>query len=268
MNCPKCGMQNEEDAVFCAGCGTKLTEQTDTDSVDTESMADAGKSGSFLPAKMIGAAVAVVVIILLFSSLGGGSYKKPIKSAVKCLNKQETDLDTYADLVLPKFGMDAYKDIMKVIKDTEYGEDALDNLSDNLEDEFDDLEDTYGKRYKVSYKIDDKDKLDKDDLEDIEDSYKDFRDYLDRYDEDSLDSMVDMDIISKSQAKKLNKAIKKLNKDLKKVKVSKGYKLEIELKIKGKEDDDDTDIEVNVVKINGKWVLDITSGDAMSLLNF
>ena len=52
-----------------------------------------------------------------------------------------------------------------------------------------------------------------------------------------------------------------LSADLKDIEVTDGYTLEVNISIEGKEDDDDQDITVNVIKVNGKWCIDITSGD-------
>lgn len=309
MLCPKCGAQNDDDAVFCAGCGEKI-ENTASESVESTAAENTGsveesaaaveavsaeamgteqaqtggdysssyvaadpvveteekKSGAnkYIPV-VIGVA-ALIVIVLLAKSLFGAGYKTPIKTLCKNINKQETNLDKYADVVLPKFAMDAYKDAMKVVKNSDGGEDALESISDSLEDAYDNWEDDYGDNWKVSYEISKKTKLDKDELEDIQDAYSDMRDYLDYIDEDAIDDMVDSDYISSSDGKKLEKCIEKLDKGLKGIKVSKGYKVKARLKIKGKDDDDKETMEFYVIKADGKWVIDITNGGSTSSL--
>lgn len=307
MICPKCGAQNEDDAVFCAGCGEKLEHETansvenaqDAGNTVEESAAGEVKeeavqeetsqvqsgdySSSYVSAeepagedekkgdssKYIPAAFGVVVllvVILAAKALFGGSYKDPIKSLCKNLNKQETNLDKYADVVLPKFAMDAYKDAMNVLKNSDEGDDAMDVIEESLEGIYDKFEDEYGDDWKVSYEISKKTKLDKDELEDIQDAYSDFRDYLDYIDEDAIDELVDEDYISKSDGKKLEKCVEKLDKGLKKIKVSKGYKVKVKLKIKGDDDDDKETQEIYIIKADGKWVVDITNGGSSSSL--
>lgn len=311
MLCPKCGAQNDDDAVFCAGCGEKLestategtgnvestaaettesaeesaaAEAVSAGAVETEQVQTGGDySSSYVAAEpaaeteekkagakkyipvVIGVA-ALIVIVLIAKSLFGGGYKTPIKTLCKNINKQETDLDKYADVVLPKFAMSAYKDIMKVVENSDGGEDAVEAISDSLEDAYDTWEDDYGDHWKVSYEISKKTKLDKDELEDIQDAYGDMRDYLDYIDEDTIDDWVDSDYISSSDGKKLEKCIEKLDKGLKGIKVSKGYKVKARLKIKGKDDDDKETVEFYIIKADGKWVIDITNGGSSSSL--
>lgn len=306
MICPKCGVQNEDDAVFCSGCGEKLENGTANSAEDTQdavstdegaagevkeetvqeeasqvqsgdysssyvsaeepAMADEnkGNASKYIPVAF-GVAV-LLVVILAAKALFGGSYKDPIKSLCKSLNKQETNLDKYADVVLPKFAMDAYKDAMKVLKKSDDGDDAMDEIEESLEGIYDGFEDEYGDHWKVSYEISKKTKLDKDELEDIQDAYSDLRDYLDYIDEDTIDELVDEDYISKSDGKTLEKCIEKLDKGLKKIKVSKGYKVKAKLKIKGDDDDDKETMEIYVIKVDGKWVVDITNGGSSSSL--
>ena len=311
MICPKCGVQNEDDAVFCAGCGEKLENAADASTENTQdavsadgetnaaeesgevkeetvqeessqiqsgdysasyasaeapAMADEkkGNAGKYIPAAV--GVVILLVVILAAKALFGGSYKDPIKSLCKNLNKQETNLDKYADVVLPKFAMDAYKDAMKVAKNSDGGDDFMDEIEESLEDVYDGFEDDYGDGWKVSYEISKKTKLDKDELEDIQDAYGDLRDYLDYFDEDAIDELVDEDYISKSDGKTLEKCIEKLDKGLKKIKISKGYKVKAKMKIEGDDDDDKETMEIYVVKANGKWVIDITNGGSTTSL--
>ena len=104
-------------------------------------------------------------------------------------------------------------------------DDMIDELDDDI-DELDDMlemlvefaEDEYGKNVKFSIDINDKEKLDKDELEDIADEYED------QFDE--------------------------------KVKISKGYELDVTIKVKGKDGKDEEDSSLYVIKIKGEgWKL-------------
>lgn len=150
------------------------------------------------------AAVGVIFIVILLSIIGvfKPAYEKPIDNFVKSISKNEYD---YLKKAFPKYRLKGNKDSFK---------DTIDEINEELEDE-------YGKRFKLKYKITDKDKLDEDDLEDYEDDIKDYYD--------------------------------------KKVKVTNGYELEVEFKASGDGEKDDKDGDFIVLKIDGKWY--ITSAD-------
>ena len=48
MNCPKCGNQNEDEAIFCASCGTQLTSSPETPYQNAEAI-DPQQGGYQLP---------------------------------------------------------------------------------------------------------------------------------------------------------------------------------------------------------------------------
>lgn len=82
------------------------------------------------------------------------------------------------------------------------------------------LEDAVGKNPKIKVKYLDKEKIDKDDLEEMEDDYKESTDQ--------------------------------------KIKVSKGYEVEIEVTIKGKDEKESTEMTLEVYKVDGDWcVMDV-----------
>jgi hypothetical protein len=84
----------------------------------------------------------------------------------------------------------------------------------------DELTDIFGKKWSVSYKITDKERLDKDELKDLAVIWNLFG---------SLD---------------------------KPPKLQDGYYLEIDLTVKGKDDEETMEIETNVLKYKGKWYFD------------
>lgn len=95
----------------------------------------------------------------------------------------------------------------------------LDELDDIGKDILDDLEDDYGDDIKVTYKIKNKEKIDKDDLEDME---HDIKKYYDS-----------------------------------KVKIKKGYEVEVRLKIKGDDESDSQKMNLKIYKIDGDWCMDV-----------
>lgn len=217
---------------------------------------------------VLGLVAAVVVVIalgaLMVLSLSGGGYKKPLDKICKAINKQETDINKLATMLLPDFAGDAYKDVMAVLKDNDDVEDAFKDVEDSVEDLYDMLEDELGKDVKVSYEIKKKEKMDKDDLEDIEDTihdmyddfFEDLVDEIDDMDSDDWEDMADELDISVSKAKKLGKTIKGFGKELEKAKVTSGYTLKVKVKLKGDDDSVSETFEFNMIKVNGDWMID------------
>ena len=280
--CSKCGAKLEDGTKFCATCGAvQDVQETAAPAQEApEAAPTAEKKPVKVDNKMVGliamgvvAIAAIVLICVIGSALFGGGYKKPLKTLKKAVNSQSTDVDDVLD-VLPKFVGNAYDDALGLVKDIDKDmvKDVEDGIADALEGMYDGLEETYGKNVKVSYEIKDKEKLDKDDCEDIAEAYssivetvedtigidltdtKDLEDMVDEYE----DELEDMDVSSK-QIKKAIKLVSGLAKDLSDIKISKGYILEVELEIEGKDDDASMDVEVCVVKMNGRWCIDILS---------
>ncbi len=280
--CSKCGAKLEDGTKFCGTCGAVQDGQEAAPAQEAPAAATpvAEKKPVKVDNKMVGliamgviAIAAIVLICVIGSALFGGGYKKPLKTLKKAINSQSTDVDDILD-VLPKFVGNAYDDALALVKDIDKDmvKELEEGIADGLEEMYDGLEDTYGKKVKVSYEIKDKEKLDKDDCEDIADAYasiveavedtigidltdtKDLEDMVDEFE----DELEDMDVSSK-QIKKAIKLISGLANDLSDIKISKGYILEVEINIEGKDDDSSADLEVCVVKMNGKWCIDILS---------
>lgn len=157
MFCGKCGTQNEDDAVFCIGCGARLDGGQGT--------ADAGKpespqTAAKLDHKKIGMiAVAIVAVLAIFLVIGLVGRKPYEKTAVRFF-KEAADGDAKAMLkLLPPemvdYMEDMYGDRKALIKSLE---------SDDLEG------------MKVSVKCLDSEDVDSDDLADIKENYKDYLD--------------------------------------------------------------------------------------------
>lgn len=114
-----------------------------------------------------------------------------------------------------------YKCMPEFVLDDQYEDmkksEIIDELDDEAEDMLDDLEDELGDDVKISYKIKDKEKIDKDDLEDMEEML-----------EDAYDG---------------------------KIKVKKGYEVDVKITAKGDDDKDSQTMTLNVYKINGDWCI-------------
>ena len=205
---------------------------------------------------VVAAAVVLVLVFFVFNT-----YKTPVKLIEEVANAKKASAmyEGYANL-LNGFCEDEYKEIMKILKKTEFYEDMIEGFEGQIEDN----KDEYGSNYKLKYKIEEKEKIDKDDLKDVRDNMRDTGEEmledlndLDDYDYEELADEMD---ISESQAKKVLKAEKEIAKILKKVKITEGYTLTLSIKTTGSELDDpmEDEMEINVYKINGRWVSDIS----------
>ena len=205
MFCERCGASNPDDGNVCMSCGHPIP--------DYAKMMQRGTDyGKYI--KPAVAVVAVIIVIGLLSSLFGGGYKKPIKKMVKYAKTAETD---YFFDAFPKNLVD------------ELDKDAMDELEEELEEAEDVLKDIDD--LKISYKIEDKEKMDEDDREDLEEMIEKVMEEMD----------------SKTRCK-----------------VTKAYILEIDWEIDGDYDGDEDisfreledelgDQNIIVAKVNGDW---------------
>ncbi len=259
--CGQCGGAVPDDARACPHCGSMLS--------DAPAPASAGGSGLGAKLKekknlLIGIAAALVVLILaiaILPNLFGGSYKTPVKTAVASMNAKKLDIEDEFINSMGGFGKSELKKIYKILSSSKNFKDYQEDREDRFEDSLDDTKDDYGKNWKVTYKIEDKDKLEKDDLKDAKDTIKssangliDWADRILDMDSSTLKDTADEMGLKKDDLKKLAQIAKDLGKKLKKAKVSDGYELDLNLMIKGSDDEEDYDSDMVVLKVGGKWV--------------
>lgn len=260
MYCPKCGSEIPDNAATCPNCNSELapkseSAQTQFGSSNSENNGDGGKNKVIIFGI---AGVAVVILIFIISLLFRGSYKDPVKELVKLCNKREESLLAYDKINQPDFLADYNKVYTTLLAKSDYGDD----YKDEFEYVFDSWEDTYGDNFKLTIEeIKDVEKIDKDDLEDYQDDMREYvEDKDDREDlvddlEDSLDYYEDEYDLSSKDSKKIVKAYSKMLKKMAKVKVTKGYEMDIEIKIKGKDGSDKyKEKHVEILKVNGDWI--------------
>jgi hypothetical protein len=193
----------EDDARVCGNCGTVLE--------GAGVVAAPSAKKRFVPIVIVAIVAAVAVLaVCLLSAFGVIGYKKAVKNYVDVEYKYVVSKSKIESLA-PKEYWEYYED--------EYDED-LDDVVDEYEDYADEkieyLDDEFGDDWRVTYKIEDKEK------------------------------------ISDSKLKKIARALHD-DYDIKKSSVKKGFDIELELEIKGSEDDDDGDDDIAVLKIDGKW---------------
>lgn len=264
MFCPNCGTQLEDGALFCGECGSKLQVIPVTEESPAEAPAPKSNKGLIIGLAAGAAALFLLLMIAavcLIVGMGGG-YKKPIKDLVGLMNKENTDIGKFIEATLPDMFVDAYHTGVPILSEFESFEDTLEEAKEGLEDSYDDWVDLYGKNWKVSYEITDEEQLSKSELKAIKNNYKDWEDILADADEDSYFYATLNGELNAKTMDKYDKMISTLRKELKSVKITDGYVLDVELTIEGKEDYDSVELNLYVIKLNGKWVIDITSGDA------
>ena len=265
MFCPKCGSQIPDNAAACPNCGEKMEAKAENVTAQSEVVGnvqgeinnDDNKKNNFI-VKIAAAVVAVVVVILLISSLFGSSYKDPVKKLVKLCNKKEESSIEYNYINQPKFLADYTKTYEEILAKSDYDDD----YKNTYEYVFDDWEDTYGEDFKVKLvKIKDVEKMDKDDIKDYQDSMREYvEDKDDREDlvddmKDSLEYYEDDYDLSKKDSKKILSANKKMLKKMAKVKISKGYEIDMEIKIKGEDGKAEfKEKHVEIIKVDGDWI--------------
>ena len=256
--CGQCGSAVPDDAMACPNCGSMLGGAP---APAKRSFLDKLKEQKKLVA---GVVAALVVLILAIAILPGlfGSYKTPVKQSVASMNAKKLDLERNFVGSMGGFGKSELKQIYKILSSSDNFKDYKEDREDTFEDSLDDVKDEFGKNWKVSYKIEDKDKLDKDDLKDAKDAIKstangliDWADSILDMDNDDLKDTAEEMGLKKDDLKKLAQLCKYLGKKLKKANVSAGYDLDVNITIKGSDDDDDYDADMTVVKVGGKWVL-------------
>ena len=259
MFCPNCGSEVEEGSKFCGVCGASMTEE-DT-SHTAGSAGAAGTAANLMKSKgkliKIGAGLAVIALIGVGAALFmGNNYKKPVDQIVKLLNRQDTNLENYINAACPPFIGNAYKECLDIFSDRDEVKDELDNIEDQFDIVFEEWEDEYGDHLKFKYKIEDKEELSKKELSEIRSFLKDVRDLLDQQaGKDSyLYQMLEDELTSKNM-KKYEQMVSDLVKNLREIKITKGYAVEITASIKGSYDEDEEDLEFCLVKINGKWCI-------------
>ena len=166
MFCGKCGVNNADDAVVCAGCGAKLNGgQVVKDSTHIViNPNDKNRKVGMIAV----AVIAVVVMALIIALFGGRGYKATVE---KFVNAQfDADAEAIFELIPEK--MIAY-----VLEEEGYDNDELDEFieegNEELQNQLDSIESYWGEDWTVSHKILTVEDVTGDDLDDLKDDYED-----------------------------------------------------------------------------------------------
>ena len=227
----------------------------------------------------VGAVVLVALVILLITSLG--AYKKPIKNLVGLVNKRSTNVTAYLDCVAPSFVSSSYKSLLGTLKGGDAKKELDETIKDATDDMWDEFEDQYGKNWKITIEWKDADKLSNKKLDDVKERWEDLSKLLNKADLDDEDTYeaiaewLDDEYNTDLNTKQCASIMEKLADQMDNVKITAGYEVDLKLTISGKDGKDTDKITVYVIKVNGKWIIDPTSGaegydinDLTYLLNY
>ena len=139
----------------------------------------------------------------------------------------KTPINNYFDAIEKADGAKLQKCSPFAVKFEKAAGESADDIKDDYQESAEFLHEMYAAQYgddfKITYKIKDKEALDKDELKELQDE--------------------------------INDEIEEEDIDMGKVKITKGYEIEVEVTIKGSDGEDTDDEEFTVVKIDGKWNL-------------
>ena len=218
--------------------------------------------------KPVWIAIALVVVALIGGliawSILSNTYETPLKLKVAEWNSRKIPQTLAGDRrQLNGLAEKEIKEIYDIIGKCDDAEMWLENLQDNYERQNEEKEEQYGEDYKLSYVIEDKEKLEKSDLRKMKTLLREATDWMDEliegtedWDSDDWEEAADEVGLTKSQMKSFVKALEKLKNIAKKAEISEGYELCVTYRINGSELDEPEEVErtYNVYKINGRWV--------------
>lgn len=238
-------------------------EEAKTEAPKAAAPAEKKDNGNMM--KIIIAAAAAVVLLLfiiIVANIAGNNYKGGIKNYVKLLNSRSTDDQKLMSFDTPPLAMTYYNDNMAILKkmDSEYVSDYKEAFEDDLSDFYDYLDDTYDDDWKITVEFRGKEKMSKKDIKKANESFEDLAEYYEDYydfDEDDFEDILDDADLDEDYAKQAYKAYEKFMKGLGKVKISKGYEVDVTFKIDGGDGDDKLKTTVYAYKMNGTWVYSI-----------
>lgn len=168
-----------------------------------------------------GVALIAVIVVCLLLFLNRSTYETPLKTMVSALNKGDV---MKVIEVLPLKPIIEDGGMSEYLLGMNY-DDLVNLYEDQFEDSFvDDMKDEYGRDFKIDYKIYEAEKLSKDDLTDLNSDY-------------AYSFGTDDDFISEAM------------------------ELDVDMSIEGSEGSDVENTTIVVIKIGGKWYLDMFSLD-------
>lgn len=281
MKCPQCGKEVPEGSKFCGACGTTMNAGSVPQSeasigageapnpapdnsfngsgsfgqppVNNNTQQQAESAASKRGLIILGgiAVAAIIVIVVLFSLIFSGGKTAPIDALVDYYNDRSTDVKDYYTVQFGSiWGKFKYEEA-KLIADLKGEDDWEDDFADDLEDEYDDLEDEYGDDWKIDYEVRNEKELKNSAIRDYQETWENRIESI----EDTIEYLEYDDDYSKDDIDELTEFYEDWIDKLEDTEVTEGYTLKLRLTIEGDDDDDKQTAEVDVVKLDGKWVM-------------
>ena len=226
-----------------------------------------------LPKQMllaIGGGVAALVVLIIVLLALSNTKSTPLSNVMKVANAKKFDtVLSKAPDIMNGFCESEIRNIIKIAKKSDLYKDNKEDIDDAFAEYVDGMKENFGDNYKISYKITDKEKMDKDDCEDIQDSMKEMGKLItkaakevNKLDDDIWEELEDQTGLKEKELKNIVKEVESIGNKMKKAKVTAGYELEVTVIIKGSELEDEPieeEMTINVIKVNGRWIIDFVS---------
>lgn len=247
------------------------------------------KSGAGKWLAIIGfALVAIILVVILLVNVFGSSYQTPIKKLIGALNSKSIEADDYY-ACYPKVIGKLYEDALSTTKDglKLMGNETLLKMIDEydygqaMNEEYDDFEKKVGKNLKFSYDIVEKKPLEATTLATVANKYRTIAinlkaksDALTAGDSSTKNTLVaagakakDANAYCEKVAAVINNTYKSFA-EIDEKAITDGYDVSLRVTYKGDQDEDFYMQDVRVLKINGKWVFDMTYSSSMFTTSF
>lgn len=212
--------------------------------------------------------VTLIVAILACTAVVGiqmltNNYMTPIKTREKYANKDEYSAEKAYLKYSNGLVLKEWKQIFKIMHNSDAYLDIMEEVEEVVIKKYESNLDKYGDDYKIKYEVVGKLELEKSELRDYR---SDIQAYVDMYEEladeaedfsseDWADVAEEMDL-RKSEAKELAAEFRNLAEKMGRVRVDKGYELEIKQTITGSEleEPEENNVTIVVLKVNGRWI--------------
>lgn len=277
MFCKNCGSEIDEKVLYCSKCGAKVDNLVENDKaqINTEKNLQKSFKGKFHIMKKFIYNKKLIIFIGLAIIISMGTivknekpYIKSLDRFIECITNPELTVSEYTSL-LPICVKDAYNNGMMIVSRTDAYKaiPEMTNMQKTPEEvlnmKFRDIMGSNGHKVKEkSYEVIDVEKLDKEQLKAIREQYMsqgtEVYNYTKTLDYNKIGGYVGLNL-QIGDKKKFEEEVLSLSTDLKKMKISEGYRIYVDISLseiyEGKYIYNTTSLYINVVKANGNWII-------------